>query len=223
MRIILIICLTLFLIGVDCHTTESAFIQSAAAEQGQVLMAKKKRNPRRGNWNRYIRGKEASSANIIDVKAYDLGSLDGEPTSALDVRQQICHVDQDTGEETKEPFYDTMLRFDVRNDYSGVVRFKRFFYSLKNADGEGRSFKSRKMSLLGGIWAPGYGEVTSINVLFLDVQGDTKVFTGSSNPIPPDLGFRNVTLHLAGKDPNGRTIVVSVKAALSIKDVDRCD
>jgi len=115
------------------------------------------------------------------------------------------------------------LELNVRNDYLGDVRFTHGWFRITNADGNGNDFRTKKLALSGDVYAPGYGKESELRILFADASSGVKLFPGSGTPIPEDLGFRNITGHFFGKDPQGKRFRIKLRFAVSIGNVNRCN
>lgn len=151
-------------------------------------------------------------ARITAVTAIDTG--DDEKTTAIDVVRTVCD------DSSAEPFYDSLLKITVVNDSLGTLQIQRVRYEVPRAYGTRAKFKSRRLVPIGSGYVPP-GE-TSFQALFLDATENGKTYHAKTTPIPADLGFRNVTVTLEGRDSRGAKFTLQARTALSFDEVDRC-
>jgi hypothetical protein len=159
-----------------------------------------------------------SKPRILGLEAVDDGS-GSSGTVSIDVIQGTCGTG--TGA-TAEPFFDTLLKIKVFNGSNAEVLFNRFTYSINNFDGAGSKLNAVPLALVGTGRVPKGKDGTILVALFINAQGGRKRFTRSAVPIPSDLGFRNVTVTLQGRNARNQRIKVSARTALSFSNFDRC-
>lgn len=159
---------------------------------------------------------------IVSVEAIDDGALGSESgTFGIDVRQGVC--DADGGSPEAEPFFDSLLGISVLNTTGAFVRFTKFSYSVQNADGLGSKHNSTPIALVGGGYIESADDPSKIFALFLKAQSGGKLFNRAVQPIPADLGIRNVTVRLIGTTAARQKVRIRARIALSFGDIDRCD
>lgn len=159
---------------------------------------------------------------IKSAKAYDTGdpSSSSVSTSSIDVVQDECDT-ADSPDPLPEDFNNTILVLNVQNSGSKLIRIRRFSYYIRDAFGDGESFRSRALSPIasGEIAADGN---TDITVFFLKAEDGGKYYTGSSTAIPSTLGFKNITFRLRGITSSGERVSATFRSALSFQNVARC-
>ena len=163
----------------------------------------------------------ADKFRITAIDFLDSGetSADASGSHSVDVVKGTCG---DAPSTTPEPFYDTLVRLQVRNDYLMKVRLSRVRYTLSNPYGSGGRFTSSKLSPAQGFEVDARGGTAKVLSFFLDASGAAKRYAGGSTNIPADLGFRNVTFRITGRTTAGRTVTASARASVSLDDHNRC-
>ena len=146
-------------------------------------------------------------------------SADASGGHSVDVVKGVCGEDPST---TPEPFFDTLVRLQVRNDHLTKVRISRIRYNLSNPYGPGGRFTSSRLSPAQGFEVDARGGTATVLSFFLDASGAAKTYAGGRTSIPADLGFRNVTFRVTGKTTAGRTVTASARVSVSLDDFNRC-
>ena len=166
-------------------------------------------------------GRAASNSylRIVDVDIFDQGTYSPGQQGApfVDVLQGVCGAAPST---TAEPFYDTVIGLTISNGCRSTVRLNKFWYRIHNA-GYGAPFNSAKISPSTKAEVPAGGTV-QVFFLLLKAKNGGKVFTHGSAAIPADLGFRNITLAVQGRDALKRAFKARMRTAISFGDFNRC-
>ena len=168
------------------------------------------------------RRRRIKSIRILQVNVFDQGSFgDGvRGDIAIDVQQDICNEGED--DEFDEPFYETMVGLDVTNRSPYLVRFLNFRFKIRNLDGKGTHYKSKRLALAD------IGEVESekterMLAFLLAIRGRGKYIYPHQELVPTDVGARNVRFKLVGKRSDGRKFRIRAKTAFVFRNVNRCN
>ncbi len=167
----------------------------------------------------YLRAIRSRRFRITSLELLDNG-LGGGTGTGVDTKKNLCS-DEDEDPEY-EPFYDSLIRFSVTNDYSGDIYIRKVSYRLRNSDGYGRTHRATKLPPLSGKVVPASSTGNEILAYFMEIQGDDKVFIGSDFTLPDDLGFQKVRFVLRGRNHRGERIVARIRTTLSFDNFDRC-
>ena len=156
-----------------------------------------------------------SSVRITGIEAFDEDNL-SSATISLDVVGGLCQAG--TAEEQPEPFFDTLIKFKIKNGTKTFVRITGYEVEVKNIASK-RKVKTPRLSIIGDI-AP--DQTAELSALFLRVLNNTKTFHGSNNAIAGDTGARNVTFKVYGRDSKGRAVRLSATTVFVFRNIDRC-
>ena len=163
-------------------------------------------------------GARGFGSRIKAISLYDAGQLEsGSPT--IDVEQGVCGVAPD---QTAEPFYDTTVSFKIYNAASSTLRIKNVSYRIRDSDGNGAAFRSKKLSPFGSVEVAPRSDAT-IYVLFADAESGGKRFAGKTSAIPSTLGIKNIKFSVSGSYGARRTITLSASTAVSFDNYNRCE
>ena len=164
-----------------------------------------------------LRARRISGLRITSITAHDTGEVaDGDGTFFIDVVQTDCD------EDSVEPFADTILKVGIVNETDVTAFLKNLSFSVRNADTEGKGFRSRRTAFIGRREVEPTKEVVELTALAFDVRGGLKFFSNNATPIPATLGFRNVKVRVKGRLSNGKAFRAVAKTALSFDEYDRC-
>jgi hypothetical protein len=160
---------------------------------------------------------------ITGITAYDEGSIgeDSSVNASIDVVQDDCGTSTNPTDNL-EPFFDTYVGITVVNNSLMPVHFRRFRFRLKNANGSGKRYRSRRFALVGGGEVPNTGEGTQVLAFMLRANDGRKFFPGRKTAVPEDLGIRNVKFWLIGKNTAGKRVRVSIRSAFVFRNINRC-
>lgn len=167
----------------------------------------------------------SGSIRLSAVTAFE----NGADTLSLDVSRGSCGFEDqngdgdttDPGDIDPEPFTDTRVTFEVKNETSEPVNFTSFSYDVSGASGSGTFYSSSELAFSqgGNISA---NSTANLVGLFLKASSSSKSFTGSSAAISSSLGFRNITFTLFGTSASGRSVEVQASVGLSFGNYDSC-
>lgn len=164
----------------------------------------------------------SSKPRISRIAGFDEGShsSEGNGDPSIDLVQDVC--DDSGDQDILEEFHDSILGVDVVNPLSHTAYINKASYIVKNG-GEGRRYRSRKLSLIGSSEVEGGNKTTRVFMFFMRASGGEKYFVGSDTPVATALGFQNVRIILRGRDGNGKRFRIRARTALSFANHDRCN
>lgn len=156
------------------------------------------------------------SVRISGINFYDSGNTTSATTS-IDTSQGTC------GTSDPEPFFDSMVGFELVNNTSSVVRIESFTYTVANFDGAGNSYTSSRIFFLGEAKSvdPNGGATEVVGLFIEATSGGAKRFFGRSDTIT-SLGFKNITFNVRGITSAGETVNITATAAVSFNSFNRC-
>lgn len=160
---------------------------------------------------------------IEKVDAYDAGNT-STPDLSIDVVQGTCGTGSSA---TSEPFFDTLIGVNIKNTGSTPFDIRSFSYQILDSNGQGDSIKTAELAFtnageIAGAGSAGGSVEKQFIGLFAKASGGRKTFTGAPEPIPSDLGFKNVTVRVQGTSAFGEDIVLSTRFSMSFGNFNRC-
>jgi hypothetical protein len=123
-----------------------------------------------------------------------------------------------------EPFYDTFVRLKVSNGMSQDVHFSYMQYSVRNVDGQGTPFTSKRLGLTSSTSA-GTGSSTEIFVpVFKEYSGNKYVDDprGGAGIQITNTALLTVTFDLVGETSSGDPVEVKAQVTASFGNFNRC-
>lgn len=200
------VCLTCFL-----------FVSSALPYPGGlVAVAEAQLSQRQKAIRQFRRRAFNEQVQIQSIVAYDRGSLaESAVDTTLDTLQETCDDSSD------EPFFDTLIGIKLWNQRLANLQVRKINFVVRKAFSDRGKFKTPRFSPVGNSHIAGstQGEVTA---LFLDTDGSRKYYAGAADPIPVDLGFRNVKVRVVGRDFAGGKFRAVARTSFSLGNPDRC-
>ena len=158
------------------------------------------------------------SIRITGATILDSGGLDSSsPFQTIDTAKGSCLTEDQVSE---EPFFDTIVNFDVENTTPMIFRVNAVRFVLRLTDG--RRLRSKRISPLESFDI--YPETTgSIKSFFLKATDGFKYFYRAPYEQIVENGFKNVKFILSGKTADNRARKISAKSAVSFDNIDRCE
>ncbi len=159
----------------------------------------------------------ASIASIQAINIYDLGIAGEKSVGVVDVIQNVCD-----SEGNLEPFEETYVGLELKNNTYTSLRLKRFYFIVKDAFGSGSDYRSPRMALSGRQSVPPGDEIVETKAVFLMTNDTDKQFVGSSTLLSAFRGLKDVTFFITAITGRGRTVRKRVVQTVYFTDLNRC-
>ena len=149
----------------------------------------------------------------------------GEFGTQVDINQDVCEVNPDSGEVIFEPFVTDSFSFEVENRTDTRITFTTFEFSVPEASGSGTAaYNSGPVSFLlvvdaGSETTPATGSAQVPS--FLTTNGGDKRGAGVGF-IFGQIGDRNVTVRLTGTDEQGDSFSISATTTIDFLNLNNC-